>query len=127
MKPAKAAPVFEQLDLEVQYLVAKKMRERSAALLLAAMSPDAAAELSRRMAGRPPRGKVDPADFRRYAFHTVSPLPTFWRTSLKSPLSLRLVNEKFEPALHCGVSTPKLDGPFAGDIRAIICRGWHKD
>lgn len=52
MKPAKAAPVFEQLDLEVQYLVAKKMRERSAALLMGAMSPDAAARLSMRMAGR---------------------------------------------------------------------------
>lgn len=53
MKPAKAAPVFEQLDLEVQYLVAKKMRERSAALLMAAMSPQGAARLSMRMAGRP--------------------------------------------------------------------------
>lgn len=72
MKPAKAAPVFEQLDLEVQYLVAKKMRERSAALLLAAMSPDAAAKLSMRMAGRLPRGKAEvvqaggkPSDKRR--------------------------------------------------------------
>ncbi|MCH4152623.1 MAG: hypothetical protein LKF30_11865 [Sphingobium sp.] len=52
MKPAKAAPVFEQLDLEVQYLVAKKMRERSAALLMGAMSPEGAARLSMRMAGR---------------------------------------------------------------------------
>ncbi len=58
MKPAKAAPVFEQLDLEVQYRVATKMRERSAALLLAAMSPDAAAKLSMRMAGRQPRGSA---------------------------------------------------------------------
>lgn len=60
MKPAKAAPVFEQLDLEVQYLVAKKMRERSAALLLAAMSPEAAARLSMRMAGRTGRAANAP-------------------------------------------------------------------
>ena len=55
MKPAKAAPVFEQLDLEVQYLVAKKMRERSAALLMGAMSAEGAARLSMRMAGRQAR------------------------------------------------------------------------
>ena len=54
MKPAKAAPVFAQLDLEVQYLVAKKMRERSAAMLLAAMEPDAAARLSMALAGKKP-------------------------------------------------------------------------
>lgn len=58
MKPARAAPVFEQLDLEVQYLVAKKMRERSAALLMAAMSPEGAARLSMRMAGRQARAPV---------------------------------------------------------------------
>ena len=56
----------------MQYLVAKKMRDRSAALLLAAMSPDAAAKLSMRMAGRLPRGKAEvvqaggkPSDKRR--------------------------------------------------------------
>lgn len=60
MKPANAAPVFEQLDLEVQYLVAKKMRERSAALLMAAMSPQGAARLSMRMAGRPGAKPIRP-------------------------------------------------------------------
>jgi len=38
MKPARAAPIFEKLDLEVQTQVARRMRERSAALLMAAMS-----------------------------------------------------------------------------------------
>lgn len=52
MKPAKAAPVFEQLDLEVQYLVVQRMRDRSAALLMAAMSPQGAARLTMRLAGR---------------------------------------------------------------------------
>ncbi|MBB6122773.1 MotE family protein [Sphingobium subterraneum] len=57
MKPAKAAPVFEALDLEVQYLVAKKMRERSTAMLLAAMSPSGAARLTMALAGRKPLRK----------------------------------------------------------------------
>lgn len=63
MKPAKAAPVFEQLDLDVQYRVARKMRERSAALLMAAMSPQGAARLSMALAGRrlpPPRATAAP-------------------------------------------------------------------
>ncbi|UYY59701.1 MotE family protein [Sphingomonas sp. S2-65] len=57
MKPAKAAVVFEQLDMEVQMKVAQRMRERSTALILAAMTPKGAAALSmalaRRSAGRP--------------------------------------------------------------------------
>lgn len=54
MKPAKAAPVFEQLDLEVQTGVARRMRERSVAMILAAMSPPAAARLSMALAGKRP-------------------------------------------------------------------------
>ncbi len=52
MKPAKAAPIFEKLDLDVQIEVARRMRDRSTALLLANMSPDAGAELSMALAGR---------------------------------------------------------------------------
>lgn len=54
MKPAKAAAVFEQLDLDIQVMVAKRMRERSTAAILAAMSPAGAAKLSMAMAGRRP-------------------------------------------------------------------------
>lgn len=58
MKPAKAAAVFEQLDMDVQMKVAQRMRERSAGLILAAMTPKGAAALSmalaRRQATRPP-------------------------------------------------------------------------
>lgn len=54
MKPNKAAPVFEQLDLDVQVAVAKRMRERSTAMIMAAMSPVAAARLSMAMAGKRP-------------------------------------------------------------------------
>jgi flagellar motility protein MotE (MotC chaperone) len=54
MKPAKAAAVFEQLDLDVQVMVAKRMRDRSTAAILAAMSPAGAAKLSMAMAGRRP-------------------------------------------------------------------------
>lgn len=52
MKPGRAAPIFEKLDLEVQTQVARRMRERSTALLMAAMSPNAAAELTMSLAGR---------------------------------------------------------------------------
>jgi len=62
MKPAKAAAVFEQLDLDVQVMVAKRMRERSTAAILAAMSPAGAAKLSMAMAGRrPPAPRPIPA------------------------------------------------------------------
>lgn len=53
MKPAKAARVFEQLELDVQVQVAQRMRDRSTAMLLAAMKPEAAAKLSMAMADRP--------------------------------------------------------------------------
>lgn len=52
MKAKKAAPVFEKLDLELQIAVARKMRERNTGLILAEMSPDAAARLSMALAGR---------------------------------------------------------------------------
>jgi len=52
MKPAKAAVVFEQLDLDVQMRIAQQMRERSTALILAAMTPRAAATLSMALARR---------------------------------------------------------------------------
>ncbi|PVX30269.1 MotE family protein [Sphingomonas pokkalii] len=56
MKPAKAALVFEQLDMEVQMKVAQRMRATSTGAILAAMSPKGAAALSmalaRKNAGR---------------------------------------------------------------------------
>lgn len=52
MKPVKAAKVFEQLELEVQMKVAQKMRDRSTAMILAAMTPEAAARLSMALARR---------------------------------------------------------------------------
>lgn len=53
MKPAKAAAVMERLELPVQVEIASRMRERSAALILAQMQPDAAAALSMALARRP--------------------------------------------------------------------------
>lgn len=52
MKPAAAALVLEQLELEVQMHVAQKMRERSTALILAAMTPKGAAVLTMALARR---------------------------------------------------------------------------
>lgn len=50
MKPAKAAIVFEQLEMDVQMKVAQKMRERSTAMILASMTPKGAAALSMALA-----------------------------------------------------------------------------
>lgn len=55
MKPKAAAVVFEQLDMEVQMKVAQRMRERSTALVMAAMTPRAAAALSMALARRSAR------------------------------------------------------------------------
>lgn len=50
MKPKAAAVVFEQLDMEVQMKVAQRMRERSTAMIMAAMTPRGAAALSMALA-----------------------------------------------------------------------------
>jgi len=52
MKPAKAAGVFEQLTMDVQMKVAQRMRERSTAMIMAAMTPKGAAALSMALARR---------------------------------------------------------------------------
>ena len=50
MKPARAAIVFEQLDMDVQMQVARRMRDRSTGMILAAMTPRGAAALSMALA-----------------------------------------------------------------------------
>lgn len=55
MKPRAAAVVFEQLDMEVQMKVAQRMRERSTALVMAAMTPKGAAALSMALARKSAR------------------------------------------------------------------------
>lgn len=52
MKPNRAGPIFEKLDIEVQKQVATRMRERATAQIMANMSPGAAVELSMALAGR---------------------------------------------------------------------------
>lgn len=58
MKPARAAAIFEQLDIDVQMQVAKRMRDRSTAMILAAMSPKGAATLSMALARKSARIKA---------------------------------------------------------------------
>jgi flagellar motility protein MotE (MotC chaperone) len=53
MRPNRAAVVFEQLELDVQVGVARRMRERSTGLILASMSPQRAATLTMAMARLP--------------------------------------------------------------------------
>jgi flagellar motility protein MotE (MotC chaperone) len=55
MKPKAAAVVFEQLDMEVQMKVAQRMRERSTAMIMAAMTPKGAASLSMALARKSAR------------------------------------------------------------------------
>lgn len=55
MKAKQAARVFERLEINVQVGVARKMRERSTAQILAAMTPDGAARLSMALASDTPR------------------------------------------------------------------------
>jgi flagellar motility protein MotE (MotC chaperone) len=50
MKPAKAAVVFEALDMDVQMQVAKHMRERAMAMILAGMTAKGATDLSMALA-----------------------------------------------------------------------------
>ncbi|WP_059152718.1 MotE family protein [Novosphingobium barchaimii] len=52
MKPNRAGPIFEKLDIEVQKEVATRMRERATAQIMANMSPAGAVELSMALAGR---------------------------------------------------------------------------
>jgi flagellar motility protein MotE (MotC chaperone) len=54
MRPARAAPIFAALDLDVQTQIARRMRERAMALIMANMPPDAAVRLSMALAGRRP-------------------------------------------------------------------------
>ena len=52
MRANRAAVVFEQLEMDVQVEVAQRMRDRSTALILANMSPQAAAALTMAIARR---------------------------------------------------------------------------
>ena len=59
MKPARAAVVFEQLDMDVQMQVARRMRDRSTGMVLAAMTPRGAAALSMALARKSARAVPD--------------------------------------------------------------------
>jgi flagellar motility protein MotE (MotC chaperone) len=52
MKPQRAAPIFEKLDLEVQTQVARRMRDSVTAQIMSYMTPSSAVELSMALAGR---------------------------------------------------------------------------
>lgn len=55
MKPARAAAVFEKLEVAVQVQVAREMSERSVAQILNLMDPASGAKLSMALANRAPR------------------------------------------------------------------------
>lgn len=51
MNPKKAAVVFQELSIDVQLKVARRMRERQTAEIMSSMTPQAAARLSMALAG----------------------------------------------------------------------------
>ena len=65
MRPNRAAVVFEQLDMDVQVEVARRMRDRSTALILANMSAQRAAALTMAMARLPDPQRAVPAAKKR--------------------------------------------------------------
>lgn len=70
MKPGRAGPIFEKLDIEVQKEVATRMRERATAQIMANMSPNGAVALSMALAGRkvvPAAAAASPAAVKRPA------------------------------------------------------------
>ncbi|EZP48679.1 MotE family protein [Sphingomonas sp. RIT328] len=75
MKPARAAPIFERLGSEVQLNIARRMRGRSAALLMASMDPVAAAQLSMALAGHPVP-PTPPPPLRRADMLALAPSPS---------------------------------------------------
>jgi flagellar motility protein MotE (MotC chaperone) len=54
MKPARAAPIFAALDIDIQTQIARQMRERAVAQIMANMDPLSAVRLSMALAGRKP-------------------------------------------------------------------------
>ena len=87
MKPARAAAIFEELDLEVQMQVAKRMRDRSIAMILAGMTPKAASELSMALAhksARMPRPVAPPT-----ATPTPTPIPTMVTAAVPAAVAKR--------------------------------------
>lgn len=54
MRPKDAGPIFQRLDLEIQTLVATRMKDANMAAMLAEMNPEAAKTLTARLAQRTP-------------------------------------------------------------------------
>jgi flagellar motility protein MotE (MotC chaperone) len=94
MKPARAAPIFERLELDVQVQIARRMRERSTALMMSSMSPNAAVQLSMALAGR-----------------RVAPLPAAAASASRTPANgPRPSSRKPLPAGKAIASAEPMDG-----------------
>jgi flagellar motility protein MotE (MotC chaperone) len=61
MKPARAAVVFEQLEMDVQMQISKRMRDRAFGLIMGSMSPAGAAALSMSLARKAAVARSAPA------------------------------------------------------------------
>ena len=97
MKPARAAVVFEQLDLDVQMQVARRMRDRSTGMVLAAMTPRGAAALSMALARKSARA-----------------VPDDHRPAAAAPAASATPAASVPPAASTRAAAPAATGPVPG-------------
>ena len=115
MKPNRAAPVFAALDIDLQAQVARRMRGRSLALMMGAMTPAAALRLSTALAGRAapemPVAQQRVASAAGITAPSPAPRPSMPRpAAAQTPASTRTDQPRLGPATP-RVSTPRIAAP----------------
>lgn len=115
MKPNRAAPVFAALDIDLQAQVARRMRGRSLALMMGAMTPAAALRLSTALAGRAapemPVAQQRVASAAGIALPSAAPRPSSSRSAaIPTPAPTHADSPRIGPATP-RVSTPRIAAP----------------
>jgi flagellar motility protein MotE (MotC chaperone) len=115
MKPNRAAPVFAALDIDLQAQVARRMRGRSLALMMGAMTPAAALRLSTALAGRAapemPVAQQRVASAAGIPAPSPAPRPSMPRpAAAQTPAPTRTDPPRLGPATP-QVSTPRIAAP----------------
>lgn len=110
MKPNRAAPVFAALDIDLQAQVARRMRGRSLALMMGAMTPAAALRLSTALAGRTapdmPVAQQRVASAAGITLPTAAPRPP----APRSAAAATSVPARTEPS-RLGAAAPRVSAP----------------
>jgi flagellar motility protein MotE (MotC chaperone) len=115
MKPNRAASVFAALDIDLQAQVARRMRGRSLALMMGAMTPAAALRLSTALAGRAapdmPVAQQRVASAAGITLPSAAPRPSTPRPVVNQPAApTRTDPSRLGPAAP-RVSTPRIAAP----------------